>query len=257
MNFDNLFKDLITSYKPSTTVSLTGSQGLNLASIISVGQGKSNVTLDITDKFRERFEKVREKKLEQVSSGVPIYGTTTSYGGRASVILNKGNEEKRNENAAKLSQSIVHVDVSTGPAIPKEIVRAAMLIRINMLMPGLSGIRIKVLEVIKELLNNNITPIVGQYGSVGASGDLAQNGRIVSCLLQLPSVMGVDKKGKISKAQILLKKNGVLPIILEPKEGLALVNGDNFSSAAATFISYETLQLMLLNLYCNALTIQA
>ncbi|OGM21227.1 hypothetical protein A2714_05470 [Candidatus Woesebacteria bacterium RIFCSPHIGHO2_01_FULL_38_9] len=257
MNFDNLFKDLITSYKPSTTVSLTGSQGLNLASIISVGQGKSNVTLDITDKFRERFEKVREKKLEQVSSGVPIYGTTTSYGGRASVILNKGNEEKRNENAAKLSQSIVHVDVSTGPAIPKEIVRAAMLIRINMLMPGLSGIRIKVLEVIKELLNKNITPIVGQYGSVGASGDLAQNGRIVSCLLHLPSVMGVDKKGKISKAQILLKKNGVLPIILEPKEGLALVNGDNFSSAAATFISYETLQLMLLNLYCNALTIQA
>src|SRR3990167_1262541 len=120
MNFDNLFKDLITSYKPSTTVSLTGSQGLNLASIISVGQGKSKVALNISGKFRERFKIVREKILEQVSSGVPIYGTTTSYGGRANLILNKGSEEERKKNATKLSQSIVHVDVSTGPAIPKE-----------------------------------------------------------------------------------------------------------------------------------------
>ena len=250
-------KDLVATYKPGATVSLTGDQKLTIASIISVGEGRSKVALKISDKYRNRFKTVRKKIFEQISQGVPIYGTTTSYGGRANVILNKGNAEKRLLNATKLSQSIVHVDVSTGPTIPKEIVRSAILIRINMLMPGLSGIRIKILEVLSKLLNQDIIPNIGQYGSVGASGDLAQNGRIVSLLLQLPSVMVTNENGKVYEARKILKKNGIEAVVLEPKEGLALVNGDNFSSSAASFVAYETLQLLLLNLSCNALIVQA
>ena len=250
-------KDLVATYKPGATVSLTGDQKLTIASIISVGEGRSKVALKISDKYRNRFKTVRKKIFEQISQGVPIYGTTTSYGGRANVILNKGNAEKRLLNATKLSQSIVHVDVSTGPTIPKEIVRSAILIRINMLMPGLSGIRIKILEVLSKFLNQDIIPNIGQYGSVGASGDLAQNGRIVSLLLQLPSVMVTNENGKVYEARKILKKNGIEAVVLEPKEGLALVNGDNFSSSAASFVAYETLQLLLLNLSCNALIVQA
>ncbi len=257
MSFDQLLGDLKSSLEKKTSVTLTGNMDLDLPSIISVAKNQTKVSIDLPKNKFKLFNKVIAEMLKQVKSGTPIYGTTTSYGGRARLVLNKGDEQIRLLNATKLSDAIVHVDVSTGPKLSVEVVRAAMLIRLNMLLSGASAIRLNTLDILRQVINAQITPLVGQYGSVGASGDLAQNGRVLSCLLQRPEVMAIDKNGKVVKANKALRKLGIAPVKLQPKEGLALVNGDNFSSAACLLLVHESLITMFISLGVSALTIQA
>jgi len=252
-----LIEEICVSVKPRQQVAFSGRQDTSIASVLFIANNKSYLNFEIPQDVKRRNAKIISEISKQIGLGVPIYGTTTSYGGRAGVFLNSGTESTRLKNATDLSRSIVHVDVSTGPILPVEVVRAAIAIRINMLLPGFSGIRIEVLDALRQLLNKNITPIVGSYGSVGASGDLAQNGRIVSALLALPSVYAFDSKGRKTKIKTLFKKIGIEPVRLAPKEGLALVNGDNFSSATAVIIADEVAKLLLIEVGCSALFIQS
>ncbi|OGM18269.1 hypothetical protein A2686_03645 [Candidatus Woesebacteria bacterium RIFCSPHIGHO2_01_FULL_38_10] len=230
---------------------------IKLSQIYFVARKNLQVQLNISKQREEKIKVIFENMANQVRSGIPIYGTTTAYGARAGLILNRGKESVRWKNACRLSEAIIHVDVSTGPIIAKDIVRAAMLVRLTALLSGHSAIRLQTIKAIQKLLNNYITPIVGWYGSVGASGDLAQNGRIVATLLQKKTAKVWDKDGKVVSASFALKKSGMKPIQLAPKEGLALVNGDNFSTAAATLISIDLYKLMFINTFVSALTIQA
>ena len=255
--FDKLFNKYSDSLSNGKIVYLSGDRNLKISEIVRVAKNDTKVAFRIPKSHREKFKLLRKHIIKQVKSGVPIYGTTTSYGGRASVVLNKGNEIKRLVNATRLSDAIIHVDVSTGPPIPKEVVRGGMLIRINMLLSGHSGIRFKNLHALKELLNQNITPIVGRYGTIGASGDLAPNGRVLSCLLHNDSAYVWDKDGIKRHAKDALKVAGIEPITLLPKEGLALVNGDNFSTSAGILILHELLSLMLINTIAASLNIEA
>ncbi len=255
--FDKLLRDYSESLGNGKTVYLTASRNLTIPEIIRVARYDTKVAFRIPKSHRDKFKLLRKHIISQVKSGVPIYGTTTSYGGRASVVLNKGDEVRRLDNATRLSDAIIHVDVSTGPAIPKEVVRGAMLIRINMLLSGHSGIRYKNLQALKELLNKNITPVVGRFGTLGASGDLAPNGRVLSCLLHNESTYVWDKDGKKRLAKIVLDEAGIKPITLLPKEGLALVNGDNFSTSAGILILHELISLMLINTVAASLNIEA
>lgn len=255
--FDKLFKEYSETFKNGKSVYLTANNNLSIAEIVRVSKYNAKVVFRIPESHRNKFKLLRKYIISQVKSGVPIYGTTTSYGGRASVVLNKGDKAKRIDNATRLSDAIIHVDVSTGPAIPKEVVRGGMLIRINMLLSGHSGIRFKNLNALKDLLNKNITPIVGRYGTVGASGDLAPNGRVLSCLLQNDSAYVWNQEGNKRPANIVLKKAGIKPITLLPKEGLALVNGDNFSTSAGILILHELVTLMLINTVVSSLNIEA
>jgi phenylalanine ammonia-lyase len=255
--FDELFKEFSESLGNGKSVYLTANRNLTIAEIARVAKNNAKLVFRIPKSHRDKFKLLRKYIIKQVRSGVPIYGTTTSYGGRASVVLNKGDERRRWENAKRLSEAIIHVDVSTGPAIKKEIVRGAMLIRINMLLSGHSGIRYKNLYTLKELLNKNITPVVGQFGTLGASGDLAQNGRVLSCMLHNDSVFVWDQNGKKRPARAVLEEENIKPITLLPKEGLSLVNGDNFSTSAGVLILHELVSLMLINTVTAALNIEA
>lgn len=257
MIFEEFLKEISTDPVTHKTVYLTGEQNLSLTSILSVALSYPRVEFKLSEKRKLLIEKIIKEKNRQIRIGIPMYGTTTGYGGRAGIVLNHGDEQEKLKNATRLSASIVHVDVSTGPSIQKEIVRAAMLIRVNMLLTGVSAVRLQVLYNICKLLNLGLTPVIGQYGSVGASGDLAQNGRVVSVLMQNHSAKVIDKKGRIYNADIVLNKQNIRPVKLEPKEGLALVNGDNFSSASCLYVSYRVTTLFLLNHYVNALVIQA
>jgi len=257
MEFESLLGDFDLANINKKTVLLTGELDLDLPSVLSVSFGSPQVKFNLTSKRKAIIKKVLQEMNNQIESGIPIYGTTTSYGGRAGVVLNHGDEKKRLKNATRLSESIVHVDVSTGTPIPKEIVRAAILIRLNMLLTGVSAIRLETLDKLRVLLNSGITPIVGRYGSVGASGDLAQNGRVLSTLLQLPNIKVWNKNGLEVEASSALRKARIQPIKLAPKEGLALVNGDNFSSASCLFVAHSVGKLMTLNHIVDALIIQS
>lgn len=237
---------------PSERVVLSGAS-LTVPEIISVA--RHNIPVDLTkdSKILGRIQECYEKMIKDVKDGVPIYGCNTGYGARASMVLADGSPEERLDIAKKMSEGIVHVDVSVGPTFEKDVTRGAILIRINMLMQGVSAVKLKDLETYQQMLNSQITPIVNQFGGVGASGDLAHNGRVLSAARQLEGVMVIDKEGKIREAKEVLSEAGISPLILDPKAGLGLVNGDNFSTSLAALLAVDTLQTLLISSVVGAM----
>lgn len=238
-------------------VQINGLQNLSLEQIISVARKWTPVSIELSPEANSRQKSVIDSLNSQIKAGVPIYGVSASYGAQAGHHVNQGEDETRWQKSKLLSDSIVHVDVSTGDALPIDVTRAAMLIRVNMLAPGYSAIRTSSLQLIVDLLNHKITPVVGRYGTLGASGDLAQNGRVLSVIRQLNNVEVIDSKGNKKPASEALSQIGLKPLDLMPKEGLALVNGDNFSTGATALITYDISRLFQLNLETAALSIQA
>jgi phenylalanine ammonia-lyase len=127
-----------------------------------------------------------------------------------------------------------------------------MLIRSNTLSRGTSGIRLDVITRFLLFLNNGITPLVKDLGSIGASGDLVPLGYIAACLIGLDRSFLVNHRGKVMDCLSALKRIGIEPLELEPKEGLALVNGTAVSSGIAAIAVYEARRLMEVSLQINA-----
>ena len=179
----------------------------------------------------------------ELKRGVPLYGVTTGFGSNADRLL--AADRMRVEEAdpsstapadsanlsaqAKLSlieelqhNLIVSHAVCVGTPLPVEVARAMLVIRLNTLLGGHSGIRTKVLKLMLALLNFGITPVVPELGSVGASGDLAPLSHLALPLLGLGEVIF---KGERLAASVVLEKFDLTPVRLSCKEGLALNNG--------------------------------
>ena len=125
-----------------------------------------------------------------------------------------------------------------------------------MLVNGVSAVRIQDLDIFRKTLNKNITPVVNVYGGLGASGDLPQNSRVLSAMRQLSGVKVYFEDDKIGEAKQILTRNGIPRLLLEPKAGLGLVNGDNFSTAAATLIVNELIEFILISDVLGALVVE-
>jgi phenylalanine ammonia-lyase len=253
----NLLQKINNAQTKPSSVTLTGEPDLTITDIVTFSRNStSEVKRNIPTHVSTRQSAVFDHMMEQVKSGTPIYGVTTAYGAQANAAIDPGIEEKRYEDAKALSNAIIHVDVSTGPILPDEITRAAMLIRLNMLLPGYSAVRMESLNLLIDVLNKHLTPLVGQYGTVGASGDLALNGRVLSMLLHRPETKVKDQSETIQPASEMLPKNNISKLELEPKEGLGFVNGDNFSTAATALLTHDLTILMLYSFAIGALSIQ-
>ncbi len=197
-----------------------------------------------------------QKMLQNVREGVPVYGTNSSFGGQAARLHNKGDSIDRVNAARMISDSLVFLDVGTGKNVPRSITRAAMLIRVNMLLQGVSGIRLSTLENYLQLINKNITPVVSEFGGVGASGDLTHNQRIISVLSRVNGAKVVNEKGKIENAKRALVRNKISLLDLDPKEGLALVNGDNFSNSFACIVVHKLIEYFQISQVLGAMVIE-
>lgn len=252
--------DLITIDKTIHTkqkdVTLTGTT-LTVAEILSTSQQRARVILTNNKTIRHNIEECYTHMITDVKNGVPIYGCNTGYGARAEIVVNKGNEAQRLQLSQAISESIVHTDMTVGPQLSSDVVRGAMLIRINMLMQGVSAVRIQDLELYASVLNLGITPVVNAYGGLGASGDLAHNSRVLSVMRQLPGVKAQDENGLVHEAKKLLSSKGVSPLVLEPKAGLGLVNGDNFSTSAATQVVSSVVKYTLIADVLGAMVVEA
>lgn len=213
---------------------------LKYTDVISVAKNKDKVALnrDCRHRIITAYQLVNRyaypiKKGEAQSvrdnfpSQQPIYGVNTGFGALASVILDQKYLTRLQEN---LIQS--HA-VGCGPTLDKEIVRAAMFLRANMLAKGYSGVRIELINTLLAMLNKNIVPIVPETGSVGASGDLAPLAFIALTLLGCGEVY---YQNKIINSKIAFKKTGLKPIKLEVKEGLSLINGTEMMAAIGAII---------------------
>jgi histidine ammonia-lyase len=145
-----------------------------------------------------------------------VYGVSTGFGKLADVEIPAGELRQLQLNLVRSH--------SCGIGRPLSIaeVRAMMLLRANVLTLGLSGIRLEVIELLCELLNRGVHPVIPEKGSVGASGDLAPLAHLALTLIGEGEAFYGDTRGPSGEA---LKKAGLRPVVLEAKEGLALLNG--------------------------------
>ncbi|HIN51109.1 MAG TPA: histidine ammonia-lyase [Gemmatimonadetes bacterium] len=151
-----------------------------------------------------------------VSSGEPVYGVTTGFGRLADVTIPPDDRTTLQHNLVRSHAS------GMGDAMDREAVRALMVLRANALARGHSGCRVVLVERLLELLNSGIHPRVPEFGSVGASGDLAPLAHVALALIgEGPA----EKGGTESPVQGLLADAGIEPVTLGSKEGLALING--------------------------------
>jgi len=162
-----------------------------------------------------------------VKHGKPFYGINTGVGKLAEVKI-------ENECIEELQKNILRSHaVGVGEPLPEEYVRACMLLRANTLTSGHSGVREEVIEKLVEFLNEDIIPYVPSKGSVGASGDLAPLSHIALALIGEGYCL---KDGNRIETSRVLKEKSVSPITLKSKEGLALINGTQATSAIISLI---------------------
>ena len=184
--------------------------------------------LALSDEAKINIQKCRDyldKKMASHSD--PIYGINTGFGSLCNVKIS-------NENLSKLQENLVKShSCGTGEEVPTEIVKLMLLLKIQSLSYGHSGIQLQTVERLIAFYNNDILPVIYTQGSLGASGDLAPLAHLSLPLLGEGEVYFEGKKVHSSE---VLKHFDWKPIVLQSKEGLALLNGTQFMSAYGAHI---------------------
>jgi phenylalanine ammonia-lyase len=135
----------------------------------------------------------------------------------------------------------------SGKRLAREDVRAAMVIRANTHLLGYSGLRLELIKRMQTFLNAHVTPHVREFGSIGASGDLTPLACITGALIGLDKSFRVDYDGEDVDALTALKRLGLPRLVLQPKEGLAMINGTSVMSGLAANCVYDAHILYLGN----------
>ncbi|HLF16001.1 MAG TPA: histidine ammonia-lyase [Candidatus Thermoplasmatota archaeon] len=200
-------------------VTLTGAS-LTLGDVAAVARQGASVKVD--PKAWKGVEASRAVVERLVEKGEVAYGITTGFGEFAHVTIQPAQVRELQRNL------LMSHAVGVGVPLPREVVRAMLLIRANTLLRGYSGVRRRVIERLVEFLNRDLVPVVPSRGSVGSSGDLAP---LAHMALPLIGLGEVDVGGKAVPAHDALKAAGLKPLVLEAKEGLALINGTQMMAA--------------------------
>ncbi len=227
---------------------------LTLKDVVEVAYGRA--TARLSEAGRSAVEHSQACLQAIARSGKAVYGINTGFGIFA---------ERRiaDEDSARLSRNLIlsHA-VGTGPAMPREVVRAAMLVRANTLAKGYSGVRVELIETLLAMLERGVTPIVPSQGSLGSSGDLGP-------LSHLALVFTTDEddreqdsgwaefNGQIMSGKAAMEAAGLRRLVLGPKEGLALNNGATFTAAMAALAVCETRYLLDVAEWSLAMSLEA
>jgi histidine ammonia-lyase len=206
---------------------------------------KTNHAIEITQEARKRINSSRELVEKWVQEEESIYGVTTGVGEFANIKISKKDIRKLQENL------ILSHSAGCGTNLPPFIVKIMMLLRLNALAKGYSGIRLSTLKLLTGMIENNIIPVIPSQGSVGSSGDLVQLSHLVLAMIgkgkvQLINDINAPDAGceKEIKAEEGLRKFNFKPVNLEAKEGLALINGTQMITAFAAYISCRANKLI-------------
>ena len=212
----------------------------------------NNARVKLSDESIEKIKNLRSK-LDlhlQRRPHVKIYGLNTGCGDLKDTDLSIKVLEKFQENLIK-SHSC-----GSGKGVPLPYVRAMMVLRLNAFARGHSGVSYELCKVLCDMLNNGVVPYVLEEGSVGASGDLVPLALIAATIIGLPEAQAYYQGNLMSSVEAL-KKAGIQPIKLKPKEALALINGTNLITAYASLDFIELENIFKHFLIASALSLEA
>lgn len=206
----------MTDFSKARTFELNGTN-LTIADLVFVARAKpGEVKLKISADSLKRMHASREVILNIVKKGKPVYGINTGFGALAS-------RQIATEDLEQLQYNLIRSHCTgVGKPFNREVTRAIMLSRANCLIQGYSGVTPETIILLLEFINHDINPVIPEKGSVGASGDLAPLSHVALALI---GEGDVEFEGKIVRADSAIRKIGMTPAKLGPKDGLALING--------------------------------
>ncbi len=219
---------------------------LSLAELRAIWAGGGGLSLDAADYMR--IEASAQTVADALKSGAALYGINTGFGKLATTRIS-------DENLAQLQRNLIlsHA-VGVGPALCERVTRLALAMKIVTLAQGRSGVRRIVADGLLRLLTSGVLPVIPSQGSVGASGDLAPLAHMSCALLGEGEVRF---RGETLAARDALHRIGMAPVVLGPKEGLALINGTQISTALALDALFRTQDVFDAALVAGAMSTDA
>ncbi len=194
----------------------------------------------------KKAKKYLDKKIADNSQ--PIYGINTGFGSLYNVKIDSNNLTKLQENI------VMSHACGTGNLVPKQIVKLMLLLKIQSLSYGYSGVQLKTVQRLVDFYNLNIIPVIYELGSLGASGDLAP---LAHLALPLIGKGEVYYQNEICPSKTILSQLNITPIKLQAKEGLALLNGTQFMSAYGIYTLIKSHKLSYLSDLISCISIDA
>ncbi|WP_086600946.1 HAL/PAL/TAL family ammonia-lyase [Streptomyces swartbergensis] len=231
---------------PDLELDGTGLSPRAVAAAARRGGGDTGVTLGA-----EAVERMRASvglKNTLLAREIPIYGVTTGFGDSCvrQISPDKAHELQRN-------LVLYHLN-GTGPAAVPAVARATMIIRANALARGVSAIRPEAVSALLECLGRDVLPLIPERGSLGASGDLVPLCYLAAALIGEGQVL---HRGTVRPAIDALREEGIEPVRLAPKEGIALINGTSFAAAYAVLAAWDARELAFVAELATAMTLEA
>lgn len=210
---------------------------------------RENKKLALSDEARVNIEKARkflDKKIKE--NKAPVYGINTGFGSLCNVRISS-------ENLTQLQENLVMSHAcGTGERVSRIIIRLMLLLKVQSLSYGNSGVSLETVNRLIDFYNNDVLPVIYSQGSLGASGDLAPLAHLALPLLGKGEVY---YDGEVLPAEKVLKKKGWKPLKLQSKEGLALLNGTQFMSAHGIYALLQSYKLSYWADLIGALSIEA
>ncbi len=220
-------------------------EAIDLATLRQLWQG-APAKLDDASLDRIRASAASVERI--VAGGETVYGVNTGFGLLASTRIPA-------ERLAELQRNLIlSHSCGLGDALPRHVVRLMIVLKLLGLGRGYSGVRPLVIDALQGLLDRDAMPLIPAQGSVGASGDLAPLAHLIAALM---GEGRIDLKGEILPARDALDKLGMAPLALGPKEGLALINGTQASTAIALDALFMAERVFGAALAAGALSVDA
>ena len=219
---------------------------LDLENFISVTRMGDKV--EISELAKKKINRARDLVDKFVDEERVVYGITTGFGKFSDVVVSKKDAKTLQRNL------IISHACGVGKAFEEEIVRGVMLLRINALSKGYSGIRLSTVETLLNMLNEGVHPIIPEQGSLGASGDLAPLAHMVLTMMGEGDAI---YKGERMKSIQAMEKAGIATIELTSKEGLALINGTQVMTSVGAHTLFDAINLSKLSDISASLTNEA
>ncbi len=206
---------------------------LTIEDVVKVA--RHNQPVELAENALDGILSSRDVIESMVKDGRTVYGVNTGFGDLSDVCIEA-------EHLTKLQVNLIRSH-SAGVGLPfsNEVVRGMMLLRANALAKGFSGVRLDVIEMLIDMLNAGVTPIVPQQGSVGSSGDLAPLAHMALVMIGEGEAI---YKGEQIDGREALDRAGIKPLVLQAKEGVALINGTQPMSAVGSLVIYDALNLV-------------